>query len=192
MSARRRADIARAAGELIGLRGYEATTVAQIAASAGVSSATVFYYFPDKASVFRAVFETDLPAVERLIAEHRGATDPVDGILGIITSMAAESTLPGAHGIMVELLRRIDQDPALASTVAATDAVVREGLSDLIRRGIAHGTIEPDLDPAATAGWMQAIVDAAFLHAIPEPLLSAQVRRTVSAYLRPSSTEQER
>ena len=88
-----------AASELFLARGYENTTVAQVAARAEVSRATVFWHFSDKASLFRECFnricepfrvslardQSALPAEKRLreqvelyqsfIAQHRADVD---------------------------------------------------------------------------------------------------------------------
>jgi AcrR family transcriptional regulator len=45
-----------AATELFLAQGYEQTTVAEVAQSAGVSRATVFWHFSDKAGLFREAF----------------------------------------------------------------------------------------------------------------------------------------
>jgi AcrR family transcriptional regulator len=88
-----------AASELFLARGYENTTIAQVAARAEVSRATVFWHFSDKESLFRECFnricepfrislardQSSLPAEKRLfeqvelyqsfIAQHRGDVD---------------------------------------------------------------------------------------------------------------------
>ncbi|NLV78488.1 MAG: helix-turn-helix transcriptional regulator, partial [Rhodococcus sp.] len=61
LHARRRTALIGAAAVLFAERGYDATPVAAIAQTAGVSSGTVFHYFGDKRGLFRAVFESDLP-----------------------------------------------------------------------------------------------------------------------------------
>lgn len=88
-----------AASELFLARGYENTTIAQVAARAEVSRATVFWHFSDKESLFRECFsricepfraslardQSSLPAEKRLreqvelyqsfITQHRGDVD---------------------------------------------------------------------------------------------------------------------
>ncbi|HLT68072.1 MAG TPA: helix-turn-helix domain-containing protein, partial [Microbacterium sp.] len=54
------------AGRLFSRQGYERTSVADIARAVGVSQASIFYYFTDKAALFRAIFERDLPVAEAL------------------------------------------------------------------------------------------------------------------------------
>ena len=77
-----------AATELFIERGYEATRVADVAARAGVSRATVFWHFQEKAALFRESFsrllgpfrdslERDLRHVEpgRRLEEHLDASE---------------------------------------------------------------------------------------------------------------------
>ncbi|MGV9480573.1 TetR/AcrR family transcriptional regulator [Gordonia aichiensis] len=77
--AQKREQIAAHAGRLFAAQGYDRTSVAAVAKAAGTSPASVFYYFEDKASLFRAVFERDLPAAEELIARPRRAARPGGG-----------------------------------------------------------------------------------------------------------------
>ena len=65
-------EIEEAAFALFGERGYEATTIDQIAAAAGVSTRTFFRYFPSKEAV---VFGDHQRAVQRL-RMALAATDP--------------------------------------------------------------------------------------------------------------------
>ncbi len=76
-----------AATELFLARGYEGTTVADVAERAGVSRATVFWHFSDKGGLFREAFVRlltpfrdslqrdfhDLPAAKRLHEQLGGA-----------------------------------------------------------------------------------------------------------------------
>ncbi|MFC7327601.1 TetR/AcrR family transcriptional regulator [Marinactinospora rubrisoli] len=185
-TAQRREAILLAAGRLFGERGYERTTVAHIAEAAGLSAASVFYYFADKPAVFRAVFERDLPLAEALIDRHADAADPVAAILDVLSDQARDAADPGAAGMVVELLRRVEHDPDLLSVVTRTARVVRDGLAGLIARGIEDGAVDPDLDPAEAASWLQAIVDATYLNARPGHSPVAALRRTALAYLAPN------
>ena len=65
--------ILKAAQNRLGLYGYEKTTMQEIAADISMSKSSLYYYFPDKESIFKAVIEheqqefSDL--IERRIAE---------------------------------------------------------------------------------------------------------------------------
>lgn len=181
--AQKREQIAAQAGRLFAAQGYERTSVAEIATAVGISPASVFYYFNDKAALFRAVFERDLPAAEALIARHADAKEPVSAILDVLGELAKDAIDPGASGMLVELLRRAEHDPDLIALVGRTSEVVRDGLAVLIVRGIDDGDIDPALDPIQTATWLQAIVDATYLNARPGYSPLPELRRTAMGYL---------
>lgn len=65
-----------AAIELFLAQGYEATPVAQVAERAGVSRATVFWHFSDKASLFREAFSRLLEPVRESLARDYGELEP--------------------------------------------------------------------------------------------------------------------
>ncbi|MEU0870250.1 TetR/AcrR family transcriptional regulator [Nocardia brasiliensis] len=190
--AERRRAITAAAAELFGSHGYENTTATQIARVAGMSSGSVFYYFKDKAAVFRSIFEASIPEHAEVIARHIDRTDCVAAVLDIVEALAAEALDPVAPGLMVELLRRIDQDEELTRVVLEDARLSAEALTTLLERGVRAGQLDSGFPPAQTARWILAIVDAAFLDADPahphdpRPL----VRATVSRLLRPTVTDQ--
>ncbi|MFH8477216.1 TetR/AcrR family transcriptional regulator [Streptomyces sp. NPDC018000] len=189
--ARRREAIVAEAGRLFGVQGFEWTTVAQIASAAGLSSGSVFYYFADKQTLFRAVFEQDLPRAEALIARHEGTDDPLAAVLAVVTELAAEAEDPSASGMVVELLRRVQHDAELLEVVGRTSRVVCDGLAGLLARGIEAGTVDPELDPAEAAAWLENLVDATYLGARPDHSPLPTLRRTVARYLAPAGTDRE-
>lgn len=193
-TAARRAEITTAAAELFARRGFERTTAADIARAAGISSGSVFYYFPDKQAIFRAIFEADLPLAHEQVQRHAASPSALAGILATVEELAAEVNWPGATGLMIELLRVIDRDEQLQEIIGGVAAVRGAGLEALLHRAAADGEIAADLagDQAReTATWIQAVVDAAFLIAEPDrdPVLHA--RRIVRGYLT-SPSEGER
>lgn len=189
--AQKREQIAVEAGRLFAAQGYDRTSVAEVAKAVGTSPASVFYYFEDKASLFRAVFERDLPAAEALIARHVEAPDPVTAILDVLDALVRDAADPSASGMLIELLRRAGDDPKLLAVVGRTANVIREGLAALISRGITEGAIDPDLDATETAAWLQAIVDATYLNARPGHSPHIELHRTVLGYLNPPQGRQE-
>ncbi|WP_405165350.1 TetR/AcrR family transcriptional regulator [Nocardia sp. NBC_01499] len=189
--AERRRAITLAAAEQFATHGYERTTATQIARAAGLSSGSVFYYFKDKAAVFRSIFELSIPEHTEVIARHIDRTDCLDAILDIVEVLAGEARDPAAPGLMFELLRRLGHDEELARVVLEDARLSAEALAALLERGIRTGQIAPGFEPMETARWILAVIDAAFLNADsdnphdPRPL----VRATVSRLLRPIETE---
>ncbi|WP_199433322.1 TetR/AcrR family transcriptional regulator [Qaidamihabitans albus] len=184
-AARRREAITLAAARLFATQGFEQTTVADIARSVDLSAGSVFYYFPDKRAVFRAVFERDLPLSRELVARFADAERPVAAVLEFVAELAADARDPSASGLLVELLRQAGRDPELVAVVTRNARIVREGLAGLIARGIADGAVDAALDPDEAAAWIQTIVDAVYLNADPARDPAPALRRTVERYLRP-------
>src|SRR5436309_16139985 len=67
--------LARAGMELFVERGYDATTLAEIAEAAGVSTRTIFAYFPSKEDILFASFQTMRDALARRLADRPGGKD---------------------------------------------------------------------------------------------------------------------
>ncbi|WP_433192603.1 TetR/AcrR family transcriptional regulator [Nocardia sp. CA-107356] len=189
--AERRTAITHAAAGLFATQGYERTTAAQIARKAGLTSGSVFYYFQDKAAVFRSIFELSIPEHTELISRHIDRTDCLAAILDIVDALAGEVLDPAAPGLMVELLRRIEHDEELLAVAMEDARLSAAGLTTLLERGIDQGRIDSGFDPEETARWILSIIDAAFLNADPDrphdprPL----VRATVSRLLRPIGSD---
>ncbi len=84
-----------AATELFIARGYERTTVSDVAKLAGVSRATVFWHFRDKASVFRESFS-------RILAPFRESLtrrwDDVDTSKRLEEQIAMSELFAAEHG----------------------------------------------------------------------------------------------
>ncbi|MGP5241560.1 TetR/AcrR family transcriptional regulator [Corynebacterium flavescens] len=182
--AQKKAEIAEAAARLFASHGYENTSVTQVAKEVGTSPASIFYYFPDKASLFRAPFEDDVPRAEKLIAQHQDTADPLTSILEIVETLAADAAYPYAAGMLVESLRRMGHDPELIAVSENASTTQKIGLAGLVRKAIDAGQIDKTLDPEHTAGWLLCIVDACYLNAEPGHEPSSEVRRTVLGYLK--------
>ena len=68
-----------AAVDLFTEQGYDATTVTEIAARAGVTKSTFFRYFPDKREILVAGQETLSELLARGIADAAGGSEPARG-----------------------------------------------------------------------------------------------------------------
>lgn len=165
----RRAAVADAAAELFARQGFAETSTAHIAKAAGISTGSLFYYFPDKPAIFRAIFEQDIHASRELFETHEQTDDPAASILDIVATLAGPARDELAPGLLVELIRRVGSDAQLAEIVAANDAVVQDGLAALVRRAAAAGTVDSGLDPDAAAAWIRTIIDAVYLNAGDSP-----------------------
>lgn len=179
----RREAVTGAAAALFARRGFAETSTAQIAKAAGISTGSLFYYFPDKPAIFRAIFEQDIHASRELFATHAQSDDPAASILDVVATLAGPARDELAPGLLVELIRRVGSDPQLGEIVAANDAIVQDGVAALVRRAAAAGQVDTGLDPDAAATWIRTIVDGVYLNAgdIGDPL--PMLRLIISRYL---------
>ncbi|MGA8112120.1 MAG: helix-turn-helix domain-containing protein, partial [Actinocatenispora sp.] len=125
----RREAVTTAAAGLFAEHGFDATTTAQIARTAGISTGSLFYYFPDKAAIFRAIFEQDIPESRRIFAAHSDPADPAAAILDVVTALAGPARDEVASGLLVALLQRVGKDPELLRIIAENEAIVQDGLA---------------------------------------------------------------
>ena len=80
----------RAAWELFSDRGYDATTLADIAEAAGVSTRTIFAYFPSKEDIVFCEFESMRDALGVALANRPPGQDALGALRDFIVSTSHE------------------------------------------------------------------------------------------------------
>jgi AcrR family transcriptional regulator len=98
-----RAGLMDAAARLFAENGYDGTTVADIAAAAGVSTRTFFSYFPAKEDVLFAGTDQRLAVLAEALATVRAESPPeaVGRILEHVLSASDDPASPGQLAIML-------------------------------------------------------------------------------------------
>jgi AcrR family transcriptional regulator len=155
--ARRRAAIIRAGLELFADRGYNATTVADIAAAAEVAPRTVAMYFPSKQDIAMSQFNA---TVDELIGAVR-ARRPGESVTAVIERwLRAEE--PGADRELRELsLRMFRVNPELnALRMARMAEAAADGTEVLARAaGLPLGSPGPRIAAAAVGAILVELVE---------------------------------
>jgi len=147
-----RTGILDAAELLFARRGFRSTTIKAIAGAAGVNTALLYYYFPDKQGLYRAVLERAFGGLimegqDRLTAE----LDPEEAVRGFV---ALQSSYFGRHPNRPHLFVRelIDHGAEYAAGQLTRLAVTLfRRLCDVIARGQATGQFRAELDPHRAA-----------------------------------------
>jgi AcrR family transcriptional regulator len=185
-----RQQISEVARRLFGERGFEAVTVAEVAAAADVSEATVFNYFPSKEDLFYGgleAFETEmldairtrppgesaLAAFGRFVSEPRGLLASKDP--DVIEQHAATT-------------RVIEDSPALLAREQKILAGFTDTLADLLREEARAkpDDIAPWVAANAMLGLHRSLIvfsRAQILAGVRNPLLSRRVRAQAKAGL---------
>jgi TetR/AcrR family transcriptional regulator len=79
--------ILNAAQKRLGLYGYEKTTMQEIAADIAMSKAALYYYFPDKESLFKAVIENEQREFFLLVDKRIAELTEADKMLGELVEL---------------------------------------------------------------------------------------------------------
>ncbi|MCV7290012.1 TetR family transcriptional regulator [Mycolicibacterium wolinskyi] len=121
-------------------KGYDATTVEDIAAAAGVSHMTFFRYFPRKEEVVE--YDEYDPLIEDLIAARPADEPPLTAIHRAIRA-GLQAILPTDHGALLQRTRLIMANP----TLRARNTLAQDETRDLFARALARraGLQAPDL-----------------------------------------------
>ena len=141
--------LVRAGHKLFVERGYDETTLAEIADAAGVSTRTIFAYFPGKEDILFATVQTMCDALVQALAERPAGTDALTALRDFIVSSAHEKT---------ELDHKLGQvvasDPTLASHKRARIAQLQEVVAAAIADDLGVGP--DDLRPQVAAASLTA------------------------------------
>jgi AcrR family transcriptional regulator len=149
----KRAEILRAALEVIARQGYRKTSTRELAAAAGLSEAGMLHYFGSKEQLFEAVLrardEADTARFENgdsidnltAIVRHNGS---VPGLVQLYSTFSAEAGDPehGSHEYFVERY-----------------AGIRTALADAVRARQAAGNLNASADPETIATLLIALSD---------------------------------
>jgi TetR/AcrR family transcriptional regulator, transcriptional repressor for nem operon len=109
-----------AAGQTVYQQGIEKTTLADIAAAAGIPVGNVYYYFKTKDDIIQAVVESHLREANALLAGiEDGHDDPRDRLKALFTALAGQLDLIARYGcphgsLCLELDKRAD-GPGMAA-----------------------------------------------------------------------------
>jgi AcrR family transcriptional regulator len=171
--------ILRAAGSLFVEHGFEHTTIADVAEGAGVSRATVFWHFGDKAGLFRETFADLLVPFRDSIGRDLSDLPPEKQL-----EQRAVSYLDFVHehrATILGLVRWAIESPGLRTTLLET-------LLDLHRRYVAvlsealDEMLPSEHDPRAVAAGLMAALDGNLLLALFDGSeTAAESRRTSTA-----------
>jgi AcrR family transcriptional regulator len=127
-------------------KGYEATTVDEIAAAAGVSHMTFFRYFPRKEEVVE--YDEYDPLLEDLIAARPSNEAPITALHNAIRA-GLEAVLRTDREALLVRTRLILDNPVLRSR----NLIAQDTTRDLFARALARraGLTEPDLTATVQA-----------------------------------------
>ncbi len=141
-----------AAEALFARQGFAATSIKAIGAEAGVNPALLYYYYPDKGSLYHAVLERRIGASARRIAsELPDGLPPIEAIERILRGYARiMQSAPQLPRLLARELADNEAEHALPM-IREIAAGLFDRICSLIRAAQRRGEIRKGLDPRFTA-----------------------------------------
>jgi len=112
---------------VFGEEGFQATTLKRIASGAGISSGSIYNYFPDKESLFRATVERGWDRfIEEIEAINLGIPRRSDRILSLLDRgfVTLGEALPLIRGMLFDASRLNLLEPKLERICASIDRLI--------------------------------------------------------------------
>lgn len=155
-------------------RGFDGTSMREIADACGVTKASLYYYYSSKADLLADIISTYLDAVSTAVTRGRAASpDPAGRLRAIVAELF---TLPPEGRAVIRLamhdLRHLN-DRDRATFGQAYEQQFLQPLADIVRDGIASGDFEPH-DPM-TVVWVLLGMLYPFLSSPPNAATSPQL-----------------
>ena len=160
-----RAKIREAALKVFARRGLAGTALGYVAAEAGISRASLYHYYTDKAALIDDVAQHLLKEEAEIFASAAQAQGPVrQRLLALSEAVIARfDQWAGLGRPLLEIWAR--NADALRPLLHG----LRTSLAKLIAEGQRQGEVDPDLDPLATAAVMIGLIDGLMLQVFVDP-----------------------
>jgi AcrR family transcriptional regulator len=165
-----------AAESLFSRRGYEASSMADVAEKAGVGVGTLYHHFPDKRALLLALID-DWGDRE---LQHRRSHHDIERFLGGDARAAFAADLRQSYerlcregGFYLVLLELAERDSDARQRLNRINQLADERLRDVLALGQARFVIRGEIDPLAAAVLMRRSIEAAatevFVHRMTDP-----------------------
>jgi len=181
-------ELARAAFDLIAERGFEGLRTRDVADRAGITVATLHYYFPTKEHLIRAVMTNAMDQFRRTrnINPEEPVRESRKELREVLQARQHQiHETPKLFIVLLELTTRASRDPAIKAIMRESDVNWRESISSHLREGVEKGRFRPDLDVPAAAVFLEALTRGRSMLAMvnPDELLDERVDTEIECWL---------
>jgi AcrR family transcriptional regulator len=165
----RRTHIIESALVLFASKGFAETTTSDICQAAGISTGSLFHYFPSKQAVFYGIWELDRTEWDEVFAAAEGDPDPWAALMTIVDKLAADAAESIMAGLLVEVIAQAHRDHEFAAGLAENDRRQIGDLAHIIHRLREAGLADPGLPDEEAARWVLILTDSFLGRGYPEP-----------------------
>ena len=131
-------------------KSYRGATTAEIARETGITEPILYRHFGSKRDLYVACLDEAWRQF-REFADEALETNPVGCLGAIADAYVAKRAKLRLVDLWIQALTEASEDPVIAKALRRQIREVHDFFADVIRRGQADGTINPDRDPVAEA-----------------------------------------
>ena len=145
---KRRKEIVLAALEVFSERGYEATSMSQIAKLAGIGKGTIYEYFESKEEIILNAIRTWAENMEAEVEKQiEGTDDPVGRLRkyahSSIAAFMRDKRIMRLFIAMLEIM--LEDNRPYAQTMCETMQSTSKAIADILLDGVSRGIFRPDV-----------------------------------------------
>ena len=184
----KRAEILAAAGRCFARSGFHGATIAQICDEAGISPGHLYHYFASKEAIIGAIASAGLEYTKARFAEVGEDQDPIRTLVCEFERLKALNKTKS--GVLIDVLAEAARNPAIGKILQDTSEDMRKLLAEFLRRGQAHGQIDPALDADMASALLIGMIDSLKTLPIRAPTLDPErsadaLGRLITRFLSP-------
>ena len=158
-----RSAVLREAIALFNERGYDATSISDIASALGVTKSAIYHHFPSKESLLAAALDEALEGLSAAVDSAAAATSDGSAYDRLRASVAGAVTILVAHLPAVTLLLRVRGNTEIEKSALKRRRRIDERLAGVVRQAATEGELRADLDPELVSrlafGMVNSLVD---------------------------------
>jgi len=160
-----------AATELFCRSGYDATGVAEICSTAGVSKGAFYHHFPSKQALFLTILDRWLYGIDQNLSAFRRENKPVPqtlnrmvGTIGTVFQVAR-----GQLPMFMEFMVQASRDEEVWQAAISPYRRYQQQFAALISEGVREGSFREDLDANTSAWVLMALAVGILLQGVVDP-----------------------
>lgn len=147
-----------AAAECFAEKGFNATSVSDIARRAVVSQGAMYTYFRSKSELITAIVtEEKNSAVDKYVKDYECSA--FERICQLVKSCINEVGYPVDHHLWVEIIAEASRNQEIRESFIASDIIMRDGMKSIIRKGVESGEFSSDVNPEEASITLFALID---------------------------------
>ncbi|WP_238998394.1 TetR/AcrR family transcriptional regulator [Nocardioides limicola] len=188
--------VLRQAIDLFNRRGYDATSISELALQLGVTKSAIYHHFDSKEALLAAALDEALDGLSTAVSAAAEATGE-SAYARLRATVEAAVHILTAHLPAVTLLLRVRGNSPLERAALERRREIDERLATLVRDAAADGDLRRDVDPEVTSrlifGLVNSLVDWYRPEGrLPEERLAETISSVLFTGLERPATEGER